>query len=513
MSRLKKFTRSLFSSYIMLAANTVYSLASVPLALHYLGKAEFGLWALVSNIGSFILLVDMGMSTSVARILIDHKDDRNNGVYGSVIKTGALVGLVQGFLIVAVGTTLALLAGPLLKVRPDQHEEFIWVMLGQVVLLAINFAARIFGQVLFAHQRLDISNYGSAVTFFMTLTVMWLGFASGLGIYSFLMGQAVMVAVGIAVNVVGCIRLRLLPGTGEWGAVNRARFKELFMFSQGIFLISVGGQIINASQVILLQRLLGVEAVVIWTVCTRAYSMITMLVWRVLDYSAPALSEMVVRGERDRLLVRVRDITVLMAGLSVLCGTIFAAANGSFSWLLSHGTVGWPLVNNVLLALWLFACSVMKVQTGLVGITKDLRFLRFIYLLEGSVFVGLNLLFYRWENMTLMLAISLACTLTFTLPYGWFRTRKFFQMSWRDLPDWLNPTWRLIWRLVPVALATWWLAQNLPPPWQFAVDIIVPGIWGTACLLRYGLGRSLQVEIVSKLPSSVQLAVRRVVGV
>ena len=50
MSRLRKFTRSLLAGYLMLGANIFYTLASVPLALHYLGKAEFGLWALVSQI-------------------------------------------------------------------------------------------------------------------------------------------------------------------------------------------------------------------------------------------------------------------------------------------------------------------------------------------------------------------------------------------------------------------------------------------------------------------------------
>ena len=173
----------------------------------------------------------------------------------------------------------------------------------------------------------------------------------------------------------------------------------------------------------------------------------------------------------------------------------------------------WPLGNDVLLGLYFFAGCVMRVHCGLVGVTKDLRFLRFIYLIEGSVFIGLNLLAYRFESMTLMLMLSLVCILTFSLPYGLFRTRNYFGLTWPELVAWLNPTWQLAWRLVPLALATGWLAQPLPAEWRFVVDIAVPGIWGTACPLRYGLGRSLQVEIVSKLPSSVQLAVRRVVGV
>jgi O-antigen/teichoic acid export membrane protein len=106
MSRLKRFTHSLVSGYILLGANMLFTLASVPLALHYLSTPEFGLWALVSQLGGYISLIDLGMSSSVARILIDHKDDRQTGAYGSVIKTGALVGVVQGVLILVAGIGL-----------------------------------------------------------------------------------------------------------------------------------------------------------------------------------------------------------------------------------------------------------------------------------------------------------------------------------------------------------------------------------------------------------------------
>ena len=118
MSRLKKFTHSLVSGYVSVGANIFYTLASVPLALHYLGKPEFGLWALVAQISGYIALIDFGMANSVSRFLIDHKDDRRDGAYGSVIKTSVLVGLVQGGLIILAGGVLALLAGSALHVPP-----------------------------------------------------------------------------------------------------------------------------------------------------------------------------------------------------------------------------------------------------------------------------------------------------------------------------------------------------------------------------------------------------------
>jgi O-antigen/teichoic acid export membrane protein len=61
MSRLKKFIHSLLSGYVAPGANIFYTLASVPPVLHYLGKLEFGLWALVTQVGGYIALIDLGM--------------------------------------------------------------------------------------------------------------------------------------------------------------------------------------------------------------------------------------------------------------------------------------------------------------------------------------------------------------------------------------------------------------------------------------------------------------------
>src|ERR1700722_15591615 len=103
MSRLKKFTHSLVSGYMQIGVNVLYTLASVPLALHYLSKDEFGLWQVATAVTGYLLLIDFGMTGSAARILIDHKDNPTGGAYGSVIKISIVVSLFQGMIIAIAG--------------------------------------------------------------------------------------------------------------------------------------------------------------------------------------------------------------------------------------------------------------------------------------------------------------------------------------------------------------------------------------------------------------------------
>src|SRR5437016_6062388 len=95
-SRIKNAVHSLASGYAAIGGTVLYTLASGPLALHYLSKDELGLWWLVTQIGGYLMLIDAGVTGSVSRILIDHKDRKDDGVYGSVIKTGCLALMVQG---------------------------------------------------------------------------------------------------------------------------------------------------------------------------------------------------------------------------------------------------------------------------------------------------------------------------------------------------------------------------------------------------------------------------------
>lgn len=512
MSRLKKFTRSLVAGYLQLGANVFFTLASVPLALHYLGKAEFGLWALVSQLGGYILLIDLGMSSSIGRILIDHKDDRVSGAYGGAIKTGTLVCWAQAIIIVLAGSALSFLAGSLLHVQAGLRNDFVWLMIGQSVLLGISFASRIFGNILIAHQRLDINSYGAAGGFFLNLAATWLGFTLGWGVFSILLGQGIMTLGNVVVTICGCLRLRLLPAAGEWGRVSRAQFREMFVFGQGIFLMTLGNQLIGASQTILLTRLLGLETAAVWSVCTRIYNMLILIVWRIADYSAPALSEMIVRRERARLLARFRDMAVLMASLGLLCGALFALNNSAFVQVWTVGKIQWPMINNVLLGAYFLAGTLQKAHSYLIGATKELHFLRFIYLVEGSVFIGLNLLFSQYESMTLMLGLSLLCILSFSLPYSLFRTRHYFGLSWPEFLAWLKPMLKLAGWFLPMVLAVWWLGRSLSPLWQFALGITVPGLWGGIMFLRHGLEPSLRFEILGKIPVRFQFILRYLAG-
>jgi O-antigen/teichoic acid export membrane protein len=511
MSRLKKFTQSLLSGYLTLATRAIYTFASVPLALHYLSTAEFGLWGLTLDIAGFIAMIDAGMSGSVSRVLIDHKDDPSGGHYGSIIKTGALVGLIQGLLIIVIGAAVSFSVSNLLKVPSDLQREFAWLMFGQSVALGLTFATRIFTQILIAHQRYDIPNHAQSIGFLLSLGGMWIGFAMGFGVLSLLAVQLITVVVVTVSNFIAVMRLHLLPTTGRWGEISFDRFKELFTYGGALFVYSVGMQFMNASQTILLTRFMSLESAGVWVAATRVYRLVAELIWRTQEYSGPPLAEMFVRGELSRMRDRLRDTIYLTTNIALFGALCLALCNNTFVQLWTHGKIQWHPINDLLLGIWLVVATTMRGHVNLAGATKRFEFLSHVCFFEGFLFLALNIALRHLDGITRMLIISIFCTFFCSLIYSLRRTRRFFSLGWSDMIGWHRSTYRLALPLTLIGVGAWFLTKDWQPIPRLATNSMISGVFGGLFLLRYGFGKDLQKDIADKLPAPLRrmmLAVR-----
>lgn len=498
MSRLKNYASALGSSYVALGANIVYSLVSVPLALSYLDNAFFALWGLSIQIAGYIALIDLGM-TGTSRILIDYKDSKDDEAYGSVLQTSILVSVAQAALIAVVGTVAAFMLVPLLKVQTEMQRPFIVMVIGQCALMAAAFITRVFTYLLAAHQRQDVLNYSQVILFAANFAVLWLGFEAGLGVFSLLVAQFCSWILVGAITIYWCRRLSVFPSAGKWGRASWARFRELFAFGRDIFLFALGHQLIHASQVILVTRQLGLEAAAVWLICTRSFTLASQLVYRVFDSSCPALAEMIVRNEKEWLRHRFRSIVVLSCSVAVLAGVICAAANQPFVRVWTEGKAGWPVNHDVLFAVWLIITAFARCHVGLVGQTKAFRFLRYIYLVEGSWFIVISLLFLKTHGIPAMLLAAISGTLLFSFPYGAWRTARYFQISMREvLWVWSWPAVRFGLILLVIGWGTWWLVQPLNAWLKFGVTALILLISGGPLLVYLGVNTALRRELQAR---------------
>jgi O-antigen/teichoic acid export membrane protein len=506
MSRLKHYSRSLISSYGVLGANAAYSLISVPLALKYLSKPEFGLWVLTVQIGNYISLLDLGMQGSVARLLIDHKDDRSTRRYGAAIKTALLVGSAQAVIALVIGFALL----PFLVSWLPEHDRaalahsFMLLMGGQVILTAATFLTRVFIQVLYAWQRMDISNYIQIAQLGSGFCALWGCFAFGCGVYSYLAGALVSCVFGVLLHAMACRALGFWPQAGEWGQASWAGFREMFNYGADLFLIALGGQLVTSSQSVLLAHQMGLETAALWAVMTKAFTLVSQIVWRVMYSAMPALAEMQVRKEESRMWGRYRSLFVGVNVLGGISAVLFAACNGVFVSVWTKGRFSWPQVDNILLGAWMVVSVQQGCHNGLVANLKKVGALKYVFLAEGIVFVVVALAVIPSWGVTGMMGCSVSGTLLFTWVGGNWRVAQLLG-GWQPLIwDWQKPMLLTLAAMVPCWLLSEWMLHGAVGWVKLLLSGGLLAVSGAAAAFSYALPADVIAEAVKQLPASIR---------
>jgi len=501
MSRLRRAIHGVASGYVQLAATVLYALASVPLALHYLTTERFGLWALLTTLIGYLGLLDLGMSASIGRHLFDFKDARVGGKYGSMIKTGCTVLAAQGLIVTVVGLLCAPLFSALMAIPGELRATFIILVRLQCVIVAFGFATRIFNYLLLSQQRMDLANYASVLMLLTSFAGLWAAFHLGADVYSVIWAGLLGSMVNVAFQWFWCVRLKVFPEPHEWGHVSWELFKEVFNYGRDVFLVSVGTQLIMASQTMIITRRLGLESAAAWSVGTRTFNLISQAVWRVTNSAGPALVEMMVRGEITRLRERYRELSVVVGSLAAYSAISFALCNSTFVHIWTSGKIHWPLLNDVLLGIWLILLTQLNCHNSFVLLTKRINAMRYIYFIEGLVFVVAAILVAGWGGIPAIVGCSIVCSLCFSDTYGiWRISREFRLNAWQVGAMWMQPAMVVIVGYVPLAAMVYWLTQAFEMPLRLTVYGFVCATAGLFILLRFGLPPDLQTEAVRRAP-------------
>lgn len=496
MSRFKRYAHSIVSGYVALWANIAYTFASVPLALHYLSAREFGLWAVVTQVVGYLLLLDLGMTGSITRILVEHKDAPESTDYRSVVGTGRFVLVAQGATIAILAAVLGGLLPGFLAIPDDLAQIFGWLVAGHGFITGAFFWTRMESSLLQAHQRHDVLNYAQVASFALSLMMLWLGLHLGWGMFSLLVAHTTGTLVVNGVIWFSSRRLQLLPRGGPV-RFDGTVFRWLLSFGKDILFLSMGLQLMNASQVVIISRILGLEAAAVWVVAVKAIGMAQQLVWRVWDFSAATLAEMIVRHERDLLRRRFYEVFVVTASLSVFLGGMVAVCNESLLAVWTSRKIGWNPINDLGMAVLLLTNSLARIHIGLTGQTMRIGAMRYIFFLEGLAFVVIAALVAGHWGIPGIIASAVLMSICWSGSYGVLRTASELGVPrWQVAFGWLKPPFLLALALVPLGFGCWWWTREMTPMLRLLTSVAVMLLSGGPLVWFLGLPLALRNDLV-----------------
>jgi O-antigen/teichoic acid export membrane protein len=167
---LRRFARNVATRYMMVTADMVIGLLTLPFNLHHLGTAAYGLWMLTAGVTIHFSILDLGYGGAMVKFVAQyraHKDTRAlNEIASTLFFVFAGVGILAYLAVIALAFNL----GHIFRITPEQAVTARWILLIIGVNVAINFPFSVYGGVSNGFQRYDINNL-TAIVANITATV------------------------------------------------------------------------------------------------------------------------------------------------------------------------------------------------------------------------------------------------------------------------------------------------------------------------------------------------------
>jgi hypothetical protein len=282
-------------------------------------------------------------------------------------------------------------------------------------------------------------------------------------------------------------------------------FKEIFVLGGNVFLIALGAQLVNASQILIISNTLDLTAAAVWSVATKPFIMAQQLVSRLAVFSSSPMSEMIVRGESQRFVKRFKDLVIVYAAAAIFVGGVIALCNESFLglWLrqreiLPDIRANWNTGNDFLLALWLAVTCVTTLHVGAVTYTKKIGRMRYVYFCEGILFIASAFFIVSFSGIQGVIAAAIVANVVCSGIFGFRSTKNSFGVPLCDsVFNWMTGPFKLLLLFTLILFSCHFLTASLPILPRFIVNAAISVTTGLWLMWHIGLNIELRHELKS----------------
>lgn len=297
--RRNKIIKTAWSGLVARIVTIAISLVMVPLAVHYLGKEQYGLWVAVSSLVGMLGFMDGGAGNAVIN-LVAHASGTKNDDLVKIVSTSffSLMALaLTGFL-------LFLLAFPfvswskLLGVTESMSQSD----LNRVVIIVglfffVSMFTTLVGKIQRGLQEGNLDNFWSGVGAVLSLLFVYVAIQKDAGLVGFIiafLAGSMLAYLASNIHYLFICRIDLRP---QLGKMDSAIAKNLFAVGGMFFVLQISGAIQSQADNVIIANMLGAEAVTNYAICMKLFLMVPMLFNLLLTPLWPAYREAFASGD------------------------------------------------------------------------------------------------------------------------------------------------------------------------------------------------------------------------
>lgn len=398
--------KTIGTSWLSLIVVSVAQLITIPVALTYLDKTDFALFAIITQVFTSIMLAEMGVRSACSRLLIDAMA-QGEEKYGKVWMASCIVFLFQACVILLLTVAIAPFLGQIFDLTKEQSDTVFWIFVAIGLKNTIGYLLSVFGTALLAGQCLHKLNtikiYSTVIELICFCVVIQFGFKLWSypisAVLGFLISQPLIIRVAVKNKLVGKFKLGLI----EWKEV-----KEIFSLGTDVFVAALFSVAMGHSLLLFSGYLLTLEETAVLAVNLKLVSMMTQILQRVPGSTNPTLMKMVSQddykgygvwwGYTAKLTI---SLSLLGAGLYVFSSAFVINVWTSKAGMEMHG------VSVLLLALVPFRYLVHYIFVNSLTIFKEIRKVKLWLVWEIILYVMIALWLGRDYGMVGLLSANL----------------------------------------------------------------------------------------------------------
>ena len=429
MKRSFSVLRSVASSWLVLGITTITQMVQVPLALHYLDKKEFGLFALVSQFITTLMLVELGVTSALTRLFVDGLA-QGRDAYNRIWSSGLCIFLIQASLITLGIIGISPFLSSIFNIPPELAHTAQWIFLGMGAFAVLRYVSNLFSMALIAGQRMASNNMALCMGVIVQFGVFIGALRAGLGLWAYLISNFSLLPVLALMNY-RIARRHGLNGEFRLHHVNRRDLIQIFKLGMDVFVAGCFNLFITNSLLLFAGSLLSLEAAALLSVNLKLPMLLVSLYQRIPGSAGPALSERISQNDLERfrfawkLLTKISLIVAVTgAGFYYLWSRLFVSL-----WTGPEMVVG--ASTTLLLALVPVRYVLHYSLVNSLAFFKELRLVRWPLLAEAGISALLLFILGRRYGLNGLLLANVGGV---AIGSVWFGARAIARLG--DIPMW-----------------------------------------------------------------------------
>lgn len=312
-------------NYAVIILNTLVGLLYTPYMLRMMGQSEYGLYALVASVISYLTILDLGLGNAVVRYTAKFRAE------GKLTEQYEMFGMF--FILYLVIGAIALAAGAVLYCNVDtifgdtmtalELGKARIMMLLLVFNLAFTFPMSVFGSIINAYERFIFPRVLNIIRIVLNTAVMICLLHMGYKAIAMVVVQTTFNVSTLILNYIYCrkhLKIKMYFRKFKWDFL-----KEVALYSFWIFLNVIMDRIYWSSGQFILGAMVGTAAVAVFAVAIQLQHMYMTFATAISGVFLPKVTSMVVTDNNTKeisdLFIRTGRIQYIILSL-ILSGFI-----------------------------------------------------------------------------------------------------------------------------------------------------------------------------------------------